>query len=147
MIFIVMLSMHFASSLSQRIERVHGEYTYHVPENVALEEGRRIALERAKIQALADAFGTTVSQNNSTYVKNINGKSSVDFISLGGSEVKGEWIETIGEPTYKIYYERKMLVVEVYVNGMETSHLMSFISGKPSWRSPFSAISSRVLPS
>lgn len=117
LIFIVMLSMHFASLLSQRIERVHGEYTYHVPENVALEEGRRIALERAKIQALADAFGTTVSQNNSTYVKNINGKSSVDFISLGGSEVKGEWIETIGEPTYKIYYERNMLVVEVYVNG------------------------------
>lgn len=69
LIFIVMLSMHFASLLSQRIERVHGEYTYHVPENVALEEGRRIALERAKIQALADAFGTTVSQNNSTYVK------------------------------------------------------------------------------
>lgn len=56
--------------ISSKIEKVHGEYTYHVPDNVSLEEGKRTALERAKIQALADAFGTLVSQNNSTIVKN-----------------------------------------------------------------------------
>ena len=44
---------------SQKMKTVEGEYTYHAPENVSLEEARRTALDRAKIQALADEFGTT----------------------------------------------------------------------------------------
>ena len=102
---------------AQKIEKVHGEYTYHVPDNVSLEEGKRTALERAKIQALADVFGTLVSQNNSTIVKNENGKSSVDFLSIGGSDVKGEWIETIGEPMLDIFYESNMLTIKVSIDG------------------------------
>lgn len=109
--------LNLLSISAQKIEKVHGEYTYHVPDNVSLEEGKRIALERAKIQALADAFGTLVSQNNSTIIKNENGKSSVDFLSIGGSDVKGEWIETIGEPKFDIFYESNMLTIKVTIVG------------------------------
>lgn len=109
--------LNLLSISAQKIEKVHGEYTYHVPDNVSLEEGKRIALERAKIQALADAFGTLVSQNNSTIVKNENGKSSVDFLSIGGSDVKGEWIETIGDPKFDIFYESNMLTIKVSIDG------------------------------
>lgn len=104
-------------SFSQKMKTVEGEYTYFAPENVTLEEARRTALDRAKIQALANAFGTIVQQSNSTRVENRNGKSDVDFLSIGGSEVKGEWIETIGEPKYDISYEQGMLVVKVSVKG------------------------------
>ena len=113
----IMLSMCVNNIFSQKIERVHGEYTYYVPENISLDEGKRTALERAKIQALSDAFGTIVSQSNSTIVKSDNGKSDVDFLSLGGSDVKGEWIETIGEPKFNIFYDKGMLVVNVSVEG------------------------------
>lgn len=109
--------LNLLSISAQKIEKVHGEYTYHVPDNVSLEEGKRIALERTKIQALADAFGTLVSQNNSTIVKNENGKSSVDFLSIGGSDVKGEWIETIGDPKFDIFYESNMLTIKVSIDG------------------------------
>lgn len=102
---------------SQKMKTVEGEYTYHAPENVTLEEAKRIALDRAKIQALADAFGTIVSQTNATHVQNRNGSSDIDFLSIGGSEVKGEWIETVGEPKYDISYEQGMLVVKVSVKG------------------------------
>lgn len=102
---------------SQKMKTVEGEYTYHAPENVTLEEAKRIALDRAKIQALADAFGTIVSQTNATHVQNRNGSSDIDFLSVGGSEVKGEWIETVGEPQYDISYEQGMLVVKVSVKG------------------------------
>lgn len=101
----------------QKLKTVEGEYTYHAPENVTLEQARRTALDRAKIQALADAFGTIVSQYNATQVKNRNGQSSIDFTSIGGSEVKGEWIETIGDPIYNTMYEDGMLVVSVKVKG------------------------------
>ena len=103
--------------LSQKIKTVEGGYTYYAPENVTLEDARRTALDRAKIQALADAFGTIVSQTNATRVENSDGKSSTDFLSIGGSEVKGEWIETIEEPKYDISYDQGMLVVKVSVKG------------------------------
>ena len=109
--------LNLLSISAQEIEKVHGEYTYHVPDNVSLEEGKRTALERAKIQAIAEAFGTLVSQNNSTIIKNENGKSSVDFLSIGGSDVKGEWIETIGEPKFDIFYESNMLTIKVTIVG------------------------------
>ena len=103
--------------LAQRTEKVRAEYVYHAPENISLEEAKRIALDRAKIQAIADEFGTIVSQSNTTLVSNRNGESSSDFFSLGGSEVKGEWIETIGQPEYQINYEQGMLVVKAIVSG------------------------------
>ena len=115
--FIIFLLMPLLSTFAQKIERVHGEYTYHVPDNISLEEGKRTALERAKIQALADAFGTLVSQSNSTIVKNEEGKSSVDFLSIGGSDVKGEWIETLGEPKFDIFYENNALIIKATIDG------------------------------
>ena len=69
------------------------------------------------IQALADEFGTIVTQQNATRVENRSGQSDIDFLSIGGSEVKGEWIETIGEPIYNIRYEGNMLVVVCKVKG------------------------------
>lgn len=109
--------MPLLSTFAQKIERVHGEYAYQVPDNISLEEGKRTALERAKIQALVDAFGTLVSQSNSTIVKNEEGKSSVDFLSIGGSDVKGEWIETLGEPKFDIFYENNALIIKATIDG------------------------------
>lgn len=104
-------------AFSQKVRTVEGEYTYHALENVTLEEAKRTALDRARIQVLADAFGTIVSQTNATRIENHNGISDVDFLSIGDSEVKGEWIETIGQPNYDISYEQGMLVVKVSVKG------------------------------
>ena len=102
---------------AQRTEKVTGTYTYYTPENVTLEEAKRTALDRAKLTAIADEFGTLVTQSNSTVLNNENGRSDSRFFSLGGSEVKGEWIETIGEPWYEISYEQGTLVVTVTVSG------------------------------
>ena len=106
-----------AAVFSQKLKTVEGDYTYYAPENVTLEQAKRIALDRAMIQALADEFGTIVTQQNATRVENHNGRSDIDFLSIGGSEVRGEWIETIGEPIYNIRYEGNMLVVVCKVKG------------------------------
>lgn len=113
-------------AFAQRTEKVRAEYIYHAPENISLEEAKCIALERAKIQVIADEFGTLVSQSNTTLVSNRNGESSSDFFSLGGSEVKGEWIETIGKPEYEINYEQGMLVVKAMVSG----HIREIVSAQ-----------------
>lgn len=105
------------AAYAQKVQKVTATYTYHVPENVTVEQAKRTALERAKIQAIADEFGIVVTQNNSTVISNQNGETDNRFLSFSGSEVKGEWIETTKEPQYEISYESDMLVVTVTVIG------------------------------
>ncbi|WP_251620843.1 DUF4384 domain-containing protein [Odoribacter lunatus] len=130
-IFLFILLNFFAISLfAQKIQTLSAEYIYHAPENITLEEAKQIALDRAKIQALADAFGTIVSQTNTTLVENRNGESGIDFFSIGGSEVKGEWIETIGSPVYDVHYEQGMLIIKVEVKGRAREVLSAKINIK-----------------
>lgn len=114
---ILALLMFTSTVFAQKIKTVEGECTYYAPENVTMEQAKWTALDRAMIQALADEFGTIVSQSNATKIENQNGQTNIDFLSIGGSEVKGEWIETIGEPIYNIRYEGEMLIVSVKVKG------------------------------
>lgn len=116
-LFMIIYLLLASNVYAQRVEKVRAEYIYHAPENISLEEAKQITLERAKIQAIAECFGSIVSQDNSTIIRNIDEKSRIDFFSYGGSEVKGEWIETIGEPSYNISYEQGVLVIEVIVEG------------------------------
>ena len=103
---------------AQKVKTVVGTYEYHTPKNITMEEAERIALERAKLQAIANEFGTVVSQSNYTAINNTNGTSEVDFFSLGGSEVKGEWIETLGNPDIiRSFDEDGALIVHVTVKG------------------------------
>lgn len=102
---------------SQKTVKVSATYTYYAPETMSVEEAKRVALERAKIQAIADEFGTVVSQSTSTVVTNENGKSDTRFFSTGGSDVKGEWIETIGETEYDIEFKDHFLVVACTIRG------------------------------
>ena len=116
-ICIILLLLFFINLSAQKTVKICGEYTYVAPENVSLEQARQTALERAKLEALAEKFGTTVSQNNATVVENKNGASDIRFLSFGGSDVKGEWLETTKEPKYDISYEKETLIVKVSVCG------------------------------
>lgn len=111
---ILLLSL---SLFADKIKKVEGEYTFYAPENMSPAEARRVALERAMTTAIANEFGTLVSQYSSTVLKNDESFSVDNFFSIGGSEVKGEWVRTIGEPEYTISYESDMLVVKVKVKG------------------------------
>lgn len=102
---------------AQKTLTVDAEYTYRAPEDVALSQAKRTALDRAKIQAIAEAFGTIVSESNTLRMSNKNGRSDVDFMSISGSDVKGEWIETIGDPQYQIEYDGETLVVTARCKG------------------------------
>ena len=102
---------------AQKTLTVDAAYTYRASEDVSLAQAKKTALERAKIQAIADAFGTIVSESNTIRMSNKNGHSDVDFLSIGGSDVKGEWLETIGDPQYQVSYDGETLVVAVTCKG------------------------------
>lgn len=116
-VLISVLLLFVAITYAQKMQKVTATYTYYAPENVTLEEAKRIALDRAKLSAIANAYGTLVTQSNTMITSNQSGKTDSRFFSLGGSEVKGEWIETTQEPIYNISYEGDMLVISVEVKG------------------------------
>lgn len=116
LLFFLLVLTALASS-AQKTVTVQAEYSYVAPENLTPEQARRVALERAQIKAIADEFGTTVTQTNLTNVSNVNGSSDINFQSIGFSEVKGEWIETIGQPEYSLSFDQGALVVKVTVKG------------------------------
>ena len=57
-------------------------------------EAKRTALDRAKIQVLAETFGTVMDMSAATSIAG----ESISTRALSESQVRGEWIETVGNP-------------------------------------------------
>lgn len=117
--FVLFLLLVSTTATAQRVKELSAEYTFITTADMSVSEAKRTALERARIQALADEFGTTVSQTNTTQIKNSSGggSSSLDFLSIGSSEVKGEWLQDTKAPEYEIKFDNNNLIVKVTVSG------------------------------
>lgn len=102
---------------AQRVQKVCGEYTFYAEGNQSPNEAKRAALEGAKLQALANEFGTVITQSTMQKETVADGKENSYFSQLSASEVKGEWIEDEGEPEYEISFVQDMLVVKCKVCG------------------------------
>lgn len=96
------------------VEITHTEVFGH---DVSQTQAESQVLEQAKIKAIADNFGTTVSMSNRTSITNINGQSNTSFVSLGASDVLGEWIETIGTPKWNRVEEGNLTAYTVTMRG------------------------------
>ncbi len=105
-----------------RVKRVQTEYQFIAGHDMNIQQAKQVALQRAQLQAIADEFGTIISNATATQVANTqsgdNAGSSVKVVSLGMSDVRGEWIETIGEPDYNVTIDNDLgVIVRVKVEG------------------------------
>lgn len=117
-IFIV-ASLCCCLGYAQKTKRTTGEYIYVIPKNISQEEAERIALERAKQDAIDKEFGTLISRTNITRQENHNGESKIDLSSLGQSLSKGEWVRTIGNPEITTFRtEDGMFAVKCKIKGV-----------------------------
>ncbi|MBQ3622345.1 MAG: DUF4384 domain-containing protein [Bacteroidaceae bacterium] len=106
-----------AGSHAQRTKSISGEYTFVSDGDISLSEAKRIAAERARIEALASEFGTTINQTNTTQTQNIGENSSTSFFSIGNSEVKGEWLADTKEPEYEVTIDGANMIIKACVWG------------------------------
>lgn len=82
------------------IETVHGEYTYYGGKTESRADCERAALNGARAKALAEKFGTVVTQD--TYQRDVvsdRGESTY-FSMLNESALKGEWIADTKDPEF-----------------------------------------------
>jgi len=103
------------------IERVSITYDYYSDNpNETPEQAEYKAIERAKEKALEDKFGVDVSSISSSFILNqTNGEtvhSATNFFSLGGSSVRGEWLETTKQKVEK-EYKNGFWCVKVHIEG------------------------------
>lgn len=118
-------------SQAQKIKTVSGEYIYYPPETESYEDAKRTAVYRAQLQILADTFGTTIDAGSTTRISNTNGQSETEQFTLGESHIKGEWIETIGEPTVtRFLTEDDILAIKVKIIGKVREIIKSGIEFK-----------------
>lgn len=101
----------------QRTAIVCGEVDYVVPETQTLVEAKRSAITQARLKAIADEFGTIVSQTNTTAMHNADGKSSTSFNSYSENEVRGLWLSDTKEPEVTVKYRNEMMVIHAEVCG------------------------------
>ncbi len=98
---------------AQKTITVEQEWQYVAPANMTLEEARLRAVEAAKLEAIANEFGTVINGLGNTSISNDN----VDFSQISTSDVRGEWIRTIGEPQFDIKYWEGQLAINVKIKG------------------------------
>lgn len=99
---IMLIAACFATSWTDNLVTVEATYTFYGNGTQSRDECKRLALQGAKQAALADEFGTIVSGTTMQQTTMENNKVDNYFVNLAETEVKGEWISDIGEPTYKI---------------------------------------------
>ena len=104
-------------SSAQRTVTASGTYTYYAPMNITPDQAELIAIERTKIDIIEKTFGRVVGVRNYTEVMNQGESSSVKFLSMGESEVMGEWIETIGRPAVQHSFADNLQVITVTLTG------------------------------
>lgn len=114
--FIALLSP--LAVFSADIVSVKGESTFYDDGTHSKIECERLALEQARLDALAKKFGTIVSQDILQADRVQGNREKNDFLSLSSTEVRGEWVADEGEPVYT--YDRdnqQNLIVTCVIKG------------------------------
>lgn len=102
-----------ATLFGQKTKTVTGSFSYPIPDGQSIEEARYYALKYAKTKILADTFGTSV--HSTAFIQSGNGDDR--YMQISETEVKGEWIQTIGEPEYSRSIINDHFVLTVTVTG------------------------------
>lgn len=116
-LFILLLALVSVTVYAQRTVNACGEVDYIVPETQTLVEAKKAAITQARLKAIADEFGTVVSQTNTTAMHTNNGKTNSSFNSFSENEVRGIWISDTKEPEVTVKYRNEMMVIHAEVCG------------------------------
>lgn len=137
-LFLLLIAISFACSIvdAQKPIRVKATYTYHANRNETPADAERIALLRAQIKAIEEAFGVNVASTESGIVSTQFDENF--FSTYSNSSVKGEWIETIGTPIFEYEFDDRIPVItctiEGYVkeiNGIRTDFEVKILKNSP----------------
>ena len=127
LLFIVLLIFAFYYVSAQRVVNACGEVDYVVPETQSIVEAKHKAITQARLKAIADEFGTIVTQTNTTTLHNKNGATASSFNSFSENEVRGLWLSDTSEPEVNIKYKNDIMVIHASVCGKVREQKMASV--------------------
>lgn len=108
-------------SYSQKVSVSKGSYEVLIEKNWSEEYAIKFCRENAKLNAIENAFGTTMVESNTLYSRNSDSsgyiKSDVQFYSVSNALVNGEWIRTLVEKDPKFFEKNGTRWVKIEVEG------------------------------
>lgn len=99
-LIVLMLATVALAWAAPAVKTVEGVYTFYGDDSHSKKECDRLALEGARLNALAKAFGTVLTQSTMSDLRTGADGEQNSFAQISETDVKGEWIEDIGEPEY-----------------------------------------------
>jgi hypothetical protein len=120
MLFITCLLISLVPSIgsfAQRPQDASATYTMVLSRTSTMQETETMCIEQARLKAIADAFGLSVSETTVGNVSDQNGKVTDLFNVLTKTSVRGEWISDTAPPKLEWKCENNDLIVTAYVSG------------------------------
>ena len=102
---------------NSREKTAKGSYTYEIPRSMSYEQACQAALIKAQNDAIAEAFGLSVGEENTIFISNIDGKSSTNFHSATLGSVRGVWLADEKAPEFEKFLQDGRDWVKVTVKG------------------------------
>ena len=120
--FIVLLMVFscvqpFCAQEDRQFSHGKGSYTYEIPQSMSYEQACQAALIKAQNDAIAEAFGLSVGEENTIFISNIDGKSSTNFHSATLGSVRGVWLADEKAPEFEKFLQDGRDWVKVTVKG------------------------------
>lgn len=95
--FLILVLFGMLPSLAQRVETVQAHASFTAPATMPPKEARHQTIVNAQLDALARTFGTTISDENMSFAREKDAQSTTDFFSMQEGDVRGIWLETVGD--------------------------------------------------
>lgn len=103
-------------AMAADVVTVTARAAYYAPLTMTPFQARQEAIQRAQLDAISRRFGSSLSQTSiSMQAEGINARD--DFYAIGQSDVKGEWVETIGDTIWIITPGERETLYEVTLKG------------------------------
>ncbi len=117
-IAIALLAAAGAAGVSaDKVRTVTGHAVYYAPHSMMPFQARQEAINRAQLDAIGREFGSAVSMSNLSFMQSSTDSERDDFYSIAESDVRGEWIETIGDTIWQITPMNNETLYEVTLKG------------------------------
>lgn len=98
---------------AQKIRTASGSYTYVIPEDQTISEAKQTAMDQCKKIILQNTFGTYIHSTEIAHMED----GADHYLQESVSDVKGEWIETIGEPKFMASVIDGQFLISVSITG------------------------------
>lgn len=104
-----------AGGLKERTVTCHA--TYFAPLSMTPYQARQEAINMAQTDAIGREFGTSVAMSNLSVVQSGGDSQRDDFYSIAESDIRGEWIESLGDTIWKVTPRDNETIYEVTLKG------------------------------